>query len=305
MFSYIVRRLLYAIFVLFGVATVVFFIARITGDPVSIMLPPDATIEQEEQLRISLGLDKPIIQQYVMFIGNLLQLDFGTSLRYDESTLKLIVERIPATLQLGGAAMIFSLVIATPAGIITAIKKGKYTEKVVMSFVIFLQSVPVFWIGILLILVFSVTLRVLPTGGIGTVWHIILPAIALGTHLLALVTRLLRSSLIDSLESDYVRTARAKGLLPKVVVGKHALRNSLLPVVTIVGLEIGALLGGSVVTETVFAWPGVGQLLIQAIFNRDFPLVQAIIIILASVFVIINLIVDILYVVIDPRIKYS
>src|SRR5699024_10700510 len=139
--------------------------------------------------------------------------------------------------------------------------------------------------------VFSITLRVLPTGGIGTVWHIILPAIALGTHLLALVTRLLRSSLIDSLESDYVRTARAKGLLPKKVVGKHALRNSLLPVVTIVGLEIGAILGGSVVTETVFAWPGVGQLLIQAIFNRDFPLVQAIIIILASVFVIINLIV--------------
>ncbi|MFD1414299.1 ABC transporter permease [Oceanobacillus jeddahense] len=305
MFLYISRRLLYAIFVLFGVATVVFFIARITGDPVSIMLPPDATLEQENQLRSSLGLDKPLIQQYVIFMGNLLQLDLGTSLRYGESTLSLISERMPATIQLGVAAMVFSLSIAVPAGIITAIKRGKWLEKLVMSTVIFLQSVPVFWVGILLVLIFSVTLGWLPTGGVGTAWHLILPAIALGTHLLALVARLLRASLVESLESDYIRTAKAKGLLPKKVVGKHAMRNSLLPVVTIVGLEVGALLGGSVVTETVFAWPGVGQLLILAIYNRDFPLVQAIIIILAGIFVVVNLLVDILYAVIDPRIKYS
>lgn len=284
MLTYIIRRLLYAVFVLFGVATVVFFIARMTGDPVSIMLPPDATIEQEQGLRASLGLDLPLIQQYLIFLGNLLKLDFGMSLRYDLPALKLILERMPATIQLGGAAMIFSLVIAIPAGIITAVKKGKFSEKVVMSTVILLQSIPVFWVGLLLVLVFSITLKILPTGGVGGPLFIILPAIALGTHLLALVTRLLRSSLGEALDSDYVRTAKAKGLLPKMVVGKHALRNSLLPVVTIIGLEVGALLGGSVVTETVFAWPGVGQLLIQSIYNRDFPLVQAIIIILAGIF---------------------
>ncbi|AMQ07705.1 ABC transporter permease [Sporosarcina psychrophila] len=305
MLTYIIRRLLYAVFVLFGVATVVFFIARMTGDPVSIMLPPDATIEQEQGLRASLGLDLPLIQQYLIFLGNLLKLDFGMSLRYDLPALKLILERMPATIQLGGAAMIFSLVIAIPAGIITAVKKGKFSEKVVMSTVILLQSIPVFWVGLLLVLVFSITLKILPTGGVGGPLFIILPAIALGTHLLALVTRLLRSSLGEALDSDYVRTAKAKGLLPKMVVGKHALRNSLLPVVTIIGLEVGALLGGSVVTETVFAWPGVGQLLIQSIYNRDFPLVQAIIIILAGIFVLVNLIVDILYVIIDPRIKYN
>lgn len=305
MLTYIIRRLLYAVFVLFGVATVVFFIARMTGDPVSIMLPPDATIEQEQGLRASLGLDLPLIQQYLIFLGNLLKLDFGMSLRYDLPALKLILERMPATMQLGGAAMIFSLVIAVPAGIITAVKKGKFSEKIIMSTVILLQSIPVFWVGLLLVLVFSITLKILPTGGVGGPLYIVLPAIALGTHLLALVTRLLRSSLGEALDSDYVRTAKAKGLLSKMVVGKHALRNSLLPVVTVIGLEVGALLGGSVVTETVFAWPGVGQLLIQSIYNRDFPLVQAIIIILAGIFVLVNLIVDILYVIIDPRIKYN
>ncbi|MFZ4451634.1 ABC transporter permease [Salibacterium aidingense] len=305
MTSYILRRCFYSIFVMIGVATVVFFIARITGDPVAIMLPPDATVEQENQLRASLGLDQPLMQQYGIFMWNLLQFDLGESLRYGESSLSLIIARMPATIQLGAAAMVFALAVAVPAGIIAAVKRGTVIEKAVISFVVFLQSVPVFWVGLLLVLVFSITLKVLPTGGVGGPLYIILPAITLGTHLLALVTRMLRSSLIESLESDYVRTARAKGLLPKMVVGRHAFRNSLLPVVTIVGLEIGALLGGSVVTETVFAWPGVGQLLIQSIYNRDFPLVQAIIIILAGIFVLVNLIVDILYVVIDPRIKYK
>lgn len=174
-----------------------------------------------------------------------------------------------------------------------------------MSVVLIGQSMPVFWVGILLILLFSVTWRLLPTGGIGTWQHLILPAFALGIHMIALVTRLLRSSLIESLNSDYIRTAKAKGLLPRKVISKHAMRNSLLPVVTIVGLEIGSLLGGSVVTETVFGWPGIGQLLIQSIYHRDFPLVQTSIIIFAGIFVIINLIVDLLYVLIDPRIQYK
>lgn len=305
MLSYVIRRCFYAVFVLFGVATVVFFITRLTGDPVAIMLPPDATVEQMDALRTQLGMDKPLIVQYGVYIFHLLQFDFGESLRYGESTLTLIMERIPATMQLAFAALIFSLIIAIPAGIISALKRKTWVEGGIMSVVLIGQSMPVFWVGILLILLFSVTWRLLPTGGIGTWQHLILPAFALGIHMIALVTRLLRSSLIESLNSDYIRTAKAKGLLPRKVISKHAMRNSLLPVVTIVGLEIGSLLGGSVVTETVFGWPGIGQLLIQSIYHRDFPLVQTSIIIFAGIFVIINLIVDLLYVLIDPRIQYK
>ncbi|TBL76146.1 ABC transporter permease [Paenibacillus thalictri] len=269
------------------------------------MLPPDASVQQEQDLRHALGFDKPLLEQYGIYILHLLQLDLGTSLRYGEPIYRLILERMPATLQLAGAALLFSLIIAIPAGIIAALKRGTAIEKGVVSFVVIGQSVPVFWVGMLLVLLFAVKLKILPTGGIGGLSHLILPAIALGIHLLALVTRLLRASLSDALGSDYVRTARAKGLLPGKVVAKHALRNSLLPVVTIVGLEIGSLLGGSVVTETVFAWPGVGQLLVQSIYNRDYPLVQGAIIILAGIFVLVNLIVDICYAAIDPRIQYK
>ncbi|MEK5444704.1 ABC transporter permease [Fredinandcohnia sp. FSL W7-1320] len=305
MLSYILRRCLYAIFVLFGVATVVFFITRMTGDPVAIMLPPDATVEQMEELRIELGMDKPLLTQYGIFIWDLLHFDLGESLRYDDSTLKLILERLPATLQLASTSLIIALLVSIPAGIISALKQGSLFDRLIMSFVLIGQSFPVFWVGILLILFFSVSLGLLPTGGIGGWEHLILPAFALGLHMMALITRLLRSSLIEVLSSDYIRTARAKGLLSFKVIAKHALRNSLLPVVTIVGLQVGALLGGSVVTEMVFAWPGVGQMIIQAINFRDFPLVQTAIILLAGIFVLINLIVDLLYVVIDPRIQYK
>lgn len=305
MLSYILRRCLYAVFVLFGVATVVFFITRLTGDPVSIMLPPDATAAQHEALRHSLGLDKPLVEQYGIYLLHLLQFDLGESLRYGEPTLRLIAERMPATMQLAGAALVFSLIIAVPAGIVSALKRGTAIESGVMSFVLVGQSMPVFWVGILFILLFAVHWKLFPTGGIGGWQHLVLPAVALGLHLMALVTRLLRSSLLEALGSDYIRTARAKGLRSRVVIAKHALRNCLLPVITVVGLEVGSLLGGSVVTETVFAWPGVGQLLVQSIYHRDFPLVQAAIILLAGVFVIVNLVVDILYAVIDPRIQYK
>jgi peptide/nickel transport system permease protein len=303
--SYILRRCLYAVFVLFGVATVVFFITRLTGDPVAIMLPPDATVEQMEELRIELGMDKPLLTQYGMFLGDLLRFDMGESLRYEDSTLTLIAERLPATLQLAFTSMLIALIVAIPAGIISALKQGGAIDRFIMSLVLIGQSFPVFWVGILLILFFSVSLGWLPTGGIGDWKHLLMPAFALGLHMMALITRLLRSSLIEVLSSDYIRTAKAKGLLSFKVIAKHALRNSLLPVVTIVGLQVGALLGGSVVTEMVFAWPGVGQMIIQAINFRDFPLVQTAIILLASIFVVINLIVDLLYVVIDPRIQYK
>lgn len=305
MVPYIVRRCLYAVFVLFGVATIVFLIVRMTGDPVAIMLPPDASAAQEAALRTSLGLDKPLAAQYLIYLADLLRLNLGVSLRYNAPTLELILERMPATLQLATAALVLSLLVAIPGGILAALKRGTWLEQGIMFFILFGQSMPIFWMGILLIILFAVDLRWLPTGGYGDWKYLVLPAVALGMRLMALVARLLRSSLLEVLDSEYVRTARAKGLLPRTVIVRHALRNSLLPVVTVVGLEIGSLLGGSVVCETVFAWPGVGQLLINAITHRDFPLVQAAIILLAFAFVVINLVVDVLYVFIDPRIQYS
>jgi peptide/nickel transport system permease protein len=302
MLKYLLKRLFYAIFVLFGVATIVFFLTRLTGDPVAIMLPPDARQEQIDQLRNTLGLDKPLLVQYGIYLQNLLRFDFGQSIRYFEPARNLLLEKLPATLQLALTAMLFSLCVAIPAGITAALKKGSAFDQGIMILVMAGQSMPVFWVGILLIMLFALRLHWLPTGGYGEIKNLILPAIALGFNLMTLTTRLLRSSLIEVMETDYIRTARAKGLRLKAVITKHALRNSLLPVITVVGLQLGAMLGGSVVTETVFAWPGVGQMLVQAIQYRDFPLVQATIITLAGGFVLINLIVDILYVFIDPRI---
>ena len=305
MLKYILKRLFYAVFVLFGAATLVFFLARLTGDPISIMLPPDASQEQVDQMTAFFGLDKPLLEQYWIYLGNLLRLDFGTSLRYFQPVFGLIMERIPATLQLAGAAMLFALIIAIPAGIIAALKRNTIVDQGIMVFIVMGQARPVFWIGILMIMFFSVQLRWFPTGGYGTFRHLVLPAIALGMHYLALTARLLRSSLIEVMNTDYIRTARAKGVLPRRVITRHALQNSMLPTVTVIGLQIGGLLGGSVVTETVFAWPGVGQLLIQSINARDCPMIQACIILLSAVFVLVNLVVDILYMFIDPRISYK
>lgn len=305
MLKYVIRRCFYAIFVLFGVATIVFFLTRLTGDPVAIILPPDATQAQMTAMTRSLGLDKPVYMQYGIFLNNLIHFNFGESIRYDEPALTIILEKLPATVQLAGVALILSLLFGLPIGAISAFKKNTPADRGLMFFALFGQTMPSFWLGILLILLFSVRLRWLPTGGMSGPTSVILPAVTLGLGLMALVARLLRSSLIEVMDADYIRTARAKGLLPRKIILKHALRNSLLPVVTVVGMEIGALLGGSVVTETVFAWPGVGQMLIQAINNRDFPLVQATIIFLAMAFVIINLLVDILYIYIDPRIQYN
>jgi peptide/nickel transport system permease protein len=305
MVKYILRRLFYSIFVLFGVATIVFFITRLTGDPVAILLPADATVEQMREMTERLGLDKPLSTQYRIFIGNLARGDLGTSIRYREGTFMLIMERMPATLMLAGSAMFLALAVAIPLGILAALRQGSAADRLLMAVSVVGQAMPVFWIGILMIMLFSLNLRWFPTGGYGGIRHLVLPAIALGIRFMAITARLLRSSLIEVMGTDFIRTSRAKGLREKAVVVKHALRNSMLPVVTVIGLQLGNLLGGSVVTETVFAWPGVGQMLIQAITHRDFPLVQASIILLAGVFVLINLLVDIIYVFIDPRISYS
>lgn len=302
---FLVKRLLQTILVLFCVATVAFLVIRISGDPVKALLPEGATIDQERTLRHSLGYDRPLLVQYLSYLNGLLHLDFGQSVFNQQPALDVILGRLPATIRLAAAALVFALVVSIPAGTISAVRRGRATDSTVMAGVLIGQSTPAFFVGIILILVFAVELRVLPASGIGGFNHLILPAITLGLYSAAMIARLLRSSLIDVLGEDYIRTATAKGLSPLRVIFGNGLRNAALPVVTIVGLEIGSLLGGAIITEQVFSWPGVGQLTVQAISNRDYPLVQATVLFLAVVFVGVNLIVDILYAFLDPRVRLS
>jgi peptide/nickel transport system permease protein len=302
---FIARRVGQAVVVLFCVATVAFLVVRMAGDPVKAMLPENATLAQEQALRHLLGLDKPLLEQYASYLWGLLHLDFGQSLFFHEPALDIILGRLPATLQLSAAALVFALVVSIPAGIVSAVRRGKATDSSVMGVVLIGQSTPAFFVGIVLILVFSVELKWLPASGIGGFSHLILPAITLGLYSMAMIARLLRSSLIDVLSEDHIRTARAKGLSPSKVILTNGLRNASLPVVTIVGLEIGSLLGGAILTETVFSWPGVGRLTVEAVTNRDYPLMQATVLFLAVVFVVVNLVVDILYAFLDPRVRLS
>ncbi len=303
--NYIIRRCLTAIIVLLGVATIVFFMVRLTGDPIRLMMSADATEEQVQAMRVHLGYDRPLFEQYLKFIGQLVRLDLGTSLRYKMPAFDLILERVPLTVMLSCLSISLAVIMAIPIGILAALKRGTAVDQGLMTFSLVGQALPVFWVGILLVLFFSVHLRWLPTGGIGSWKHYILPCIVLAMRPSALFSRMLRSSLTDALEADYVRTARAKGIPAKRVIGYHALKNSLLPVVTVIGLEFGSMLGGAIVVETLFALPGLGQLLNFAIQNRDFPLVQAILIFIAATFTFINLLVDVLYAFLDPRIRYD
>ena len=305
LWTFVGRRVGHAILVLFCVATVSFFLVRLAGDPVRQMLPPDATLAQEQALRSALGLDRSMIGQYVAYMTGLLHLDLGQSLFFHRPALDVIAERLPATLQLAGGALVVALVVAIPAGIVSALWRGTATDTSVMAIVLVGQSTPAFWVGILLILVFSVNLQVLPASGMGDLSHLVLPAVTLGLYSMAMIARLLRSSLVDVLGEDYIRTARAKGLSGWQVVLSHGLRNASLPVITVVGLEVGSLLGGAILTEQVFSWPGVGRLTIEAITYRDYPLMQASILFLASVFVVVNLLVDLSYAALDPRVRLS
>jgi ABC-type dipeptide/oligopeptide/nickel transport system permease component len=301
---YLVGRLLQAAVVLVGISTVVFFILRLTGDPVFLMVMPGATTEQIEQLRHAFGFDRPLLVQYVEFLARAARGDFGLSIRHQEPALGLVLERVPATLQLAAASLGLAAVVAVVAGVLAAVGRGTWLDALVTSGALLGQSVPSFWLGIMLIMVFSVRLRWLPSFGLGTMAHLVLPAVTLSAFSLARLTRLVRSGMLEVLGQDYIRTARAKGLRERLVVSKHGLRNALLPVVTLVGLDAGFLLGGAIIVETIFAWPGMGQLALQAVYNRDFPLVQANVIFMASLFVAINLAVDLVYMVVDPKIRY-
>ncbi len=302
--AFVVRRLLHSVLVLFGVSIIIFMLLRlIPGDPVRILLPPEATEEMVRQTRHDMGFDRPIYEQYVIYLGQLSHGDLGTSIRFQRPVLDLVLERLPATFELALVSMIIATALAIPLGVIAAVKRYSRWDTGVMLGSLLGQSVPTFFLGILLILVFSVQLHLLPTSGRGTWQHMVLPSITLGAYMMALIARLTRSDMLEVLGEDYIRTARAKGLREQVVLARHALRNALVPVVTVLGMQVGALLGGAIITEAVFAWPGIGTLAINAIYTRDYPIVQATVLVSALTFVVINLLLDFTYQYIDPRIR--
>lgn len=303
--AYIIKRLFHSIFVLIGISIVVFIILHLTGDPAALLMPMDATPEQVAQFRQEMGFNDPLIVQYWRFFKGTLRGDFGQSFRHNQPALSLVLERMPATIQLTLAALAIALIIAIPVGIISAIKRNSILDHIGMTGALLGQSTPVFWLGVMLILIFSVILQWFPSSGRGSIENLVLPAITLGMYSMARTARMMRSSMLEVLGQEYMKTAKAKGLSPHMVILKHALKNASIPVVTIVGMELGTLLGGAVITETIFAWPGVGRLAVQAIYNRDYPVVQAAVFVLASIFVLVNLVVDIIYTYLDPRVKLT
>lgn len=305
MSRYLVKRLFMAVLVLFGVSFTTFIVGHLTGDPVALMAPENAPQEAKDELRRHLGLDRPLLTQYALFVGRALQGDLGHSYVQGTSVAGLIAERLPATLQLAVAGFLLSLAIAIPLGIVIALKRNTIWDVVVTTLAMVGQSAPGFWIGLMLIAVFAVELRLLPVSGYGGFTYLILPAVTLALQSAARLTRLVRASMLEVLGADYVRTARSKGLRERVVLLVHTFRNAMIPVVTMAGLEFAELVSGAFITETIFAWPGVGRLAVTAVYQRDFPLVQGVVLLAAFAFVAINLLVDLLYVAIDPRVKLA
>lgn len=305
MLGYLLKRLWHTVFVVIGISMISFFFIHLSGDPVMLMLPGDASDQEIMELRQRLGFNDPIPVQYLRFAGNALKGNFGESLYYHVPVIELVTERLPASLELALAAMLIALVVAIPIGILSAVKRGSLTDMTSMLGALFGLSMPHFWLGIMLMLLFSVKLGWLPTSGRGGIEHLIMPSLALGMSLMAMFARLTRSVMLEVLSLDYIRTARAKGLREQIVIYKHALKNALIPLVTVAGMQFGFLLGGTVIIETVFAWPGLGRLVVQAIFNRDYPLVQAVVLVMAVIFVGVNFLVDIIYVYLDPQISYD
>ncbi len=301
----IVRRLLSSMLVVAGVVVVVFVLARVVGDPVALMIQPGLGDDEIADLRRSLGTDKPVWQQFLVFVSNVARGDFGVSPWQGEPALDLVLERIPATLLLTLAAMTLALVIALVAGALSALHRGSAIDRGAMSLVLLGQSVPNFWLGLMLILLFSTTLRWLPSAGYGTAAHFVLPTLTLAFFFMARLTRLVRSELLEVMSQDYIRTARSKGLTEWLIFRRHALRNIAVPLVTVLAVDFGALVGGAVVTETVFAWPGVGRLMIQAIGQRDFPIIQAGAFVLALGVVLANLLADLAYAWLDPKVRFG
>lgn len=303
MFGFLIGRAAYTLVVVWGVSVAVFLLIRLGGDPTALFLPPEATGEEIVRMRHALGFDRPYLVQYVDFLGRALQGDFGFSLRQQQPAMSLVLDRLPATLELGAFALVLSLLIAVPLGLLSAIHRGTAIDRAAMLVSLFGQSFPAFWLAIMMILLFSEVMTILPPSGRGGWQHLVMPGAALAAFSTAIITRLLRSSMIEVLQTDYVRTARGKGLKRRAVIFHHALRNAAIPTLTVVGLQVGALLGGAVITEEVFAYPGIGRLAVQAIAQRDFAVVQAFVIFMAVLIVSINLLVDALYAWLDPRLR--
>lgn len=311
---YALRRLLLTVPVLFGVSVVVFAVMQLTpGDPASIMLGAMATAEDVERLRRDLGLDRPLVVQYVRWAGRVLQGDLGRSIPLGREVLPEVLHRFQATLILTSGALVIAAAIGIPAGILSATRRGTWIDKVSMIVAVSGVSLPVFWTGIVLIIVFSVWLGWFPSGGMASAYstgwfdfrYLVLPAFTLGTVSAAALARMTRSSVLEILRQDFVRTARAKGLAERNVVGRHVLKNAVIPIVTVLGVQVGYLLGGAILTEAVFSWPGVGSMMVRAIQARDYPLVQGGVLLVATSFVLVNLAVDLVYAVFDPRIRYE
>jgi peptide/nickel transport system permease protein len=303
--SWLVRRLIYAAITLVVISMIVFSLVRMTGDPVLLFLPQDASQEDIDRVRHQFGFEDPLSQQYQRFLVSALRGDFGVSIKFQEPVLDVVTRRVPATLQLASASMLLTLVVALPAGIVSALRRNSMIDRLTMTVVVLGQSMPSYWLGVMLILLVSVQWRLLPAFGYGTLAHLVLPTLTLSAFFIARIARLTRSGMLAVLKSDYIRTAEAKGLSATSVVLKHALKNAGLPIVTIVGIEFGTLLGGTVITETIFAWPGLGRLAVDAIYGRDYPVVQTIVLLVSAIFVTLNLVVDVLYHWIDPRIELA
>lgn len=302
---YILIRLLEIFISLLFILAIVFALTHLSGDPAALMVGPEATEAQYQHIRSQLGLDQPFLHRLGVFLKNVLLCDFGYSWRWDEPALRVILGRLPATIELTVAAMALCLVVAVPMGVLSAVKRGSVLDSVGKVIALMGQSMAPFWLGIMLVLLFAVNLQILPTSGRGTFKQLILPAITLGWYPIAAVMRITRSSMLDVLDTEYIKMVRLKGVRESIVIWRHALKNSAIPVVTIVGLMLAGFLRGAVLTETVFSWPGVGRTAVEAAYARDFPTVQAAVFVTAFIFLLANLLVDVLYAYLDPRIRYG
>ena len=302
--AYLLSRLLTAVWVMFGVASLVFFILHwVPGDPVEVMLGESAAVADREALRQALGLNLPVVEQWTRFLTNTLRWDLGESLYYQQAVSSLLAQRFAATLELAAAAFLIAVLIALPTGILAAARRGRAADLTAMGFSLLGVSIPNFWLGPLLVLAFSLGLGWFPVSGRSGLLSLVLPAITLGTGLAAILSRMVRSSLLEVMNEDFIRTARAKGLPSSAVWLRHGMRNAWLPILTLLGIQLGALLGGAVITETVFNWPGLGTLLVESIQRRDYPVVQGCVLLISLCYVAINLLTDLLYARIDPRIR--
>ncbi|MEU9449734.1 ABC transporter permease [Streptomyces sp. NPDC048277] len=304
MIRMIVHRLLIGVFVMWGAASLIFLIVRAApGDPATVLLGPNADRSQIDSLRAQLGLDRPLGAQYLSYLGDVCRLDFGQSHWLGRPAMGAVLDRLPATIDLTLTATVIAVIVGLTLGMLAGGRPGGVLDRVVSACTIALQSFPTFWIGIMLVLVFALSLRVLPSSGVGTPQHLVLPAVTLSFPFVAIIARLTRTSLAETMREEYIRTARSKGLTERQVLLGHALRNSLIPVVTVVGVQVGALVGGAVIVENVFAWPGLGSLVVEAVANRDYTVVQGATLLIAGIVVVLNLMADLLIAQLDPRIR--